>query len=551
MNTWAGAIEGWRYDPRALTPRRDRNYGEKSQRLIRYDTANAYYHNTIYDKLNAMAARLKEDERLYKFIRGIYNPVPLENGLYVSYTYKGTIDTQTLKGGSMPLRYENTRLEDPIRQVVKWSNLDQQLGTYVKDAALLGDAAWWICDEPDKRRVRLELIDPARIIEVQRDNVGNIKAAVIEYRKFEEPDAEHYQPSIAGGSSMLLKALQPYTYTMIVTQDSFKTFKNGKPYAYYNDEKGNPVPAWDNIYGFVPLKLAYFTMGQDGWGQNSFFGAPRRQIDEINDLTSIIDDSMRNTVVPLLQAKGISAPTATTPANQKISFSRDERTDIPIIYIPGADGELKAVTMPLDFASASAHRATLVAELDKSLPIMALSQIRSLGGRLSGTAIENMFGDSISAINNLRKNLDPGLVGALQMAISIGGIQGYDGFEAFNEYSYDNGDMEMTIADRAVIDDRMDKSEKVTNLIAAAALPSGTKKQILIEMDYSPDVVDEIIATDKEEADINARNAVRGAMSAIFPANLDNGANGGTSTPPKVGAGQEQPPKMIPANVGA
>lgn len=549
MNTWAGAIEGWRYDPRALTPRRDRNYGEKGQRLIRYDVANGYYYNTIYDKLDAMAARLKEDERLYKFIRGIYNPIKLENGLYVSYTYKGTIDTQTLKGGSMPLHYENTRLETPLKQIIKWSNLDQQLGTYVKDAALLGDAAWWICDEPDKRRTRLELIDPARVIEVQRDTVGNIKACVIEYRKFEEPDAVNYQPSIAGGSAMLLKALQPYTYTMIVTKDSFKTYKNGKPFAYYNDAKGNPVPAWDNVYGFVPLKMAYFTMGQDGWGQNSFFGAPRRQVDEINDLTSIINDSMRNTVVPLLQATGVSAPTATTPANQKISFGRDEKTDIPIIYIPDKDGKLQAVTMPLDFASASTHRSTLVAELKSVMPILALSQIRDIGGRLSGTAIENMFGDSISSINNLRKNLDPGLVSALQMAITIGGVQGYDGFEGFNEYSYDNGDMEMSIADRAVIDDRMDKAEKVTNLIAAAALPSGTKRQILVEMDYSPDVVNEILATDKEEADVNARNAIRGAMQGIFNSG-DPGGNGGTSTPPKIGAGDKKPLEL-PSKVGA
>jgi len=528
VNAIQGAVNGWNYDSKALTPRRDRNFGSQGQRIIRYNVANAYYYNTVYDRLDALAMRIKEDERLYKFIRGIYNPVKLENGLYVSYTYRGTIDTQTLKGGSMPLRYENTRLENPLKQLIKWSNLDQQLGTYVKDAALLGDAAWWICDEPDKMRVRLELIDPARIAECQRDSAGNVKSAVIEYRRFDNPDPKLYQPNIGGNSGFSLKAEQPYTFTMIATQDSFRTYKDGKPFAFYYDERGNPVAAWDNVYGFVPLKIAHFATGQDGWGQNSFFGAPRRQIDEINDQSSIINDSIRNVIVPILQAVGINAPSG---ANKDLEVQRDERTGVTIIYIPNENGELKPVTVPIDIAAASANRAVLVAELEKMMPIIALSRIRDIGGNLSGAAIENMFGDAIASVSNLRKQLDPCLIGALQMALSIGGIQGYNGFAGLGEYSYDNGDMEMSIAERDVIDNRLDKNQQLTNLISLADKPTGTKRKGLEILGISADEIDEIITVDKIESDEKARNAVRGAMQVIFPDKTNSAGNGGTSKP--------------------
>lgn len=504
-----GAITGWQTGgTMALVPRRDVPFGYVQDRMRRYDIAYSYYYNTIYDVLNQYSAALLLEEGLYKFIRGISNPVKLENDLIVSYTYKGSIDPQNLQGGSLPLVYENTALETPLKQLIKWSNLDQQLASYVRDAALYGDSAWWIIDDPVSQRVRLELVDPARIKLVERDEVGNIKSAVLEWECSEVPDIDRYQP---GAFGMQIQYSKTYTKTIKVTKERFQTFKDGQSFAYYANPAGQLVAEWDNPYGFVPLKTACYQMGKDGWGQNSFFGTPRRMIDELNDQLSIVSDSIRTVIAPIIAAKGVRK-------SSEITVQREDRDSMAIIYVPDVSAALEPVTVPVDISGAKNHYDTLMKELKKNMPILALQDIRDIGGNLSGVAIANMFGDAISIIENVRKNLNPPLVGALQMAITIGGMRGYDGFNGFHANSYDMGNMALSIKETSVIDDKLSRSEKVDKIISLAPLPSGSKRAAYIEMGgFTEQDIDEIITADQLEADEKARNAVRGAMDAIFP----------------------------------
>lgn len=507
MTTFEAALTAWNTYPNNLVPRRDVPYGEWALRIQRYKTAEGYYHNTIYDQLDAMAIELRLNEKLYKFIRGVFNPVQVFIFLIASYAYKGSIDTQTLKGGATPLIYENTALEDPVKQVIKWSNLDMHLSRYVRDAALLGDAAWWIVDDPQRQRVRMELLDPGRVKYRELDEVGNIKAAVIEWIEQEQPEVARYQPG-RFNTELTLKSTDTFLKTIIVDRDSFKTYKDGKPFAFYEDETGRKVVGWDNPYGFVPLKMVYFEEGKDKWGQNAFFGVARRQIDEINDATSLLSDSVRNVVTPILQAYGIR--------QSDKALTREDKDNVSILYMPNETAKLEPVTIPLDIAAASAHRASLIADLEKNLPVLALQRIREIGGALSGIAIQNMFGDATACIENTRKNLDPGIVSALQMAVTIGGIQGYEGFGAFNADSYDKGDMELSVGDRPVIEDRMTKAEKVDKLVTIAGLPAGSKRQALQEMDYSEGTIAEIVEADEAEKEKSVRDAMRGFSQGVF-----------------------------------
>ena len=511
MGAYFGARAGWSGGTIAgLTPQRDIPYGDYLQRRSRYMLAESYYYNTIYDNLNGFAPYLKSDERLYKFIRGIVNPVQQENDLIVSYTYKGTVDQDNPKKGALPLKYDD-RLEPAIKQVLKWSNLDQQLGTYVSNAALLGDAAWWVVDDPAKRRVRLELLDPARVKYVERDEVGNVKSAVIEYEKEEEPDVARYEPSKSG---MELRKAKTYLYTLKVDQNKFQTFKDGEPFAFYNDADGNPVSEWDNIYGFVPLKLAYYTEGKDGWGRNSFFGTPRRQIDELNDQASLINDSIRNVVVPMLVAKGVASAA-------EISSTVADKDALRILYLSNPEGSIEPLSIPLDIGGASGNRDALERQLKANMPILSLADIREIGGNLSGTAIENMFGDAISVIENVRKNLDPAAAAVLQMALTMGGIQGYDGFQGITADSYDNGDLEITVANRAVIDDRLSKQERIQVFRDIKDMPTTIQRLTLEELDFGKDDIDEMLTELAAEKQAN----IAAAQQQQPP------ANGATSDP--------------------
>lgn len=513
MNAWAGARAGWAGSiSNITTPHRGMNYGDWAARCQRYALADAYYFNEIYDSLNLFSLRLRTNERLYKFIRGIFNPVERQNNLIVSYSYRGTIDTTSFKTGALPLIFENKAMLVPLQQIAKWSNLGQQLNTFVKRAALYGDVAWWGVDEPDKRRVRLELLDPERIKYVERDSVGNVKSCVIEYEYDDQPEVDRYQPTAFSG--MRLSDTKTHVKTLIATQEKFSTFRDGEPFPFYQDADGNPMPEWDNIYGFVPLKLAYYAEGQDGWGRNSFFGTPRRQIDELNDQASIINDSVRNVVVPLLQAKGV------TKADE-IKVSREDKDSMAILYLTNPVGSIEPVTIPLDIAGATSNRNDLLAELKSNMPELKLSDARDIGRGLSGVALETMFGDGISRINFARGNLDPAVASALQMAITMGGIQGYDGFSGFTADSYDAGKMELRVADRSVLDDSLSREDRITNYPIVAALPPELQRDALQDMGKSDDDIKRIVA-DSEKQATQAAQQQQQAVTAQSMARLND-----------------------------
>lgn len=508
MNSWRGAQLGWSgaYDFRALTPHRDVSYGDFNARLARYCAAEAYYNNTVYDALDGSSSRLKQDERLYKFIRGIENPVKQENNLIVSYTFRGSVDTNSLTGGCMPLRFDNKALEEPIRKILKWSMWEQHIGELPQGAAMRGDTGIWTTVDRVSGRVRMEVVDPARIKLVERDHVGNVKSAVIEYSRDEQPDVERYVPGRFGSMQMI--KTKSYVYTLKVTGDGFQTFKDGKPFAFFADDNGDLVDAWPNIYGFVPLKLGYYALGQDGWGQNSFFGTVRRQIDEINDQVSIVNDSTRIVIAPIVTASNVSSA-------DEIHVVREDKDSMAIVYLSGDNSTLTPLTIPLDLAGAISNYTNLKNSLKKNMPILALQEVRDMGGNLSGVAIERSFGDAISQILQVRKNLNPIITGALQMAVTMGAIEGFEGFGAFTAESFDNGDMDLGIADYSVIDDTLSRSEKVDKLVSVADLPMGSKRKALIEIGYTDDDVAEIIEEDQAEKEESNRNAVRGFAQGL------------------------------------
>lgn len=529
MAALAGAITGarlgWNYiDMRSTVPRRDQNYGDWAARIGRYQWADLYINNLMYE-----ISSLKSDQRMYKWVRPVENPLRRENELISSYTFRGQIDTNDLTGGAIPLKFDNKAMEEPLKNILKWSNLPLQQNA--GDAAKYGDSGWWGIADPASGKVRLELVDPYRLKIVDRDEVGNVKAVVFEYECYENPDVDRYVP---GRTGMELKKSEKFIKTIIVTKEKYRTYKDGKKFAFYTNERGQLVDEWDNIFGFVPLKLGYFAPGKDGWGQNSFFGIVRRQIDELNNLRSITNDSIVKTVEPLLKAKGIAA-------GARIDVVREEKDSITIAYLPNEKADLESLTIPLDLAGAGANYQMLLASLERNMPILALQKIRDIGGNLSGVAIENMFGDAISIIGNTRKNLYPALTGALQMVVTMGAVMGIEGFGAFNIDSYDRGEMELSIAETPIIDDKLSRVEKIDKIVSVAPLPVGSKRKALIEIGYTKDDAETIIADDKAESEEKARQAIRAMADSAFGEDEDEDETVDTEDTAKEADTKEKP----------
>jgi hypothetical protein len=501
MNAGRAAVAA--FNERDTVPLEQFGWDTYRARLARYDLYAAYYNNIVYSNISAIADKLKLDHGLYKKTRGIYNPVYRQNQLLVSFIYGGSLDMEHLTGGAIPIVASNEYLLEAIRQIWKWSRWGEQKSLFVRWGALYGDMALKIVDDRLKEKVRLEVLHPGKIREADFDEVGNVTSVMIEYEREEQPDVVGMAPSRLGINPTPNKPPKCYTYGEKITKDKFYTYKNGDPFAYYTDANGKLVPEWDNEYGFVPLVIGNHAATGLRWGANSFFNTTRK-IDEINDAASLLNDQVRKIVIPLLYAKNVRQ------ANE-IKVAAEERDKYTIIYGP-ENSELNAVAAQIDLAGALKNLQEMGMELERDLPELALQRMREMGGNFTAPGVQATYSDAIGRIVEARGNYDHTLVRAMQMAASIGGYNGYEGFAGINLDSYDRGDLDMYIKDRPVIADSLSLSERLEALNGVAKLPAALQRLALREMDYSDEEIEDVVL----DTEAQVRNAARGLADSIF-----------------------------------
>lgn len=461
------------FNERALVASEDYDWDNVNARLFRYALAEAYYSNIVYRDIATFSGTLKAQHSLYRSIRGVYNPVYRLVEAYGAKVYGGTLDFEDLSAGAIPIRMATPELMDAIKQVWLWSNWQNDKTLYVRTGAKLGDSAIKIVDEPDKGRVRMEVLHPGKIKDITVDAVGNVKAATIEYRQY---DAEKDRW---------------FTYTEKITKTNpqtvhFATFRDGKPYAFNADTAGNPMPEWDVPYGFIPLVVVHHKNVGMQWGANAF-NAARDKIDEINDAASLLNDQTRKAVNVLWYFAGVAGAKELSVSTNTASDDKD-RDKMPAIYGP-ADSVPTPMIANVDIAAASEIIAQMLLELERDMPELALHRLRE-GGNLTAPGVRAAYDDAVSRFKEAQGVYDDGLIRAHKMAVTIGGFRGYDGFAGFGLDSYERGDLDHIIAERPVVGDDLSKSEKI-NALQAAQAPSWL---ILQELGYDDDTIKRVLA---------------------------------------------------------
>ena len=487
-NLWGRFMAGltaftYAFNERDLIPSERFEWNDYRARLLRYALAEAFYNNTVYRDIERFNVTIKHEYQLYKHIRGIYNPVYRQNELIKSKVAGGALDWEALEKGALVVVGADPALRTALIRALKWSNWGVNKGLYVQQCALLGDSILKVVDDRRRQKVRIEILHPAKLKEATFDDVGNIKRAVIEYqREWLNPDTQQ---------------LQDVLYTEILDQDETVTFKDGEEFAWAVDMGGIPTSRWANDYGFVPLVKAGFKDVGQLWDANAFH-AETAKIHEINDAASILNDAIRrqhNT--PMLLA-GVPKP-ATTPkipgtladrtSTNDASAARDNE---PYLY---ADKEASAhsLIIPIDISAGSANTDAMLKELERDMPELALHRLRESGGDKPGIAIRNMYSDATGRLTEAASNMDDGLIRALQMTVSIGGLRQYDDFAGFDLQSFERGDLDFYIRERAFFEDGFTKQERVTNLKSLPDKPEAARA-VLEEMEYPEDKIELIVA---------------------------------------------------------
>lgn len=467
-------------------------WDDYTSRASRYWYSESMYNNIQYRTIAKIAAKLRADYGLYTQIRPIYNPVKRLVDMYPSKCYPGSLDMESLATGAIPIKANtgndaaNEQLIEALKQLLKWSNFGKTKTLYVRTGAKLGDVFLKVVDDRQREKVRLEVVNPNKVKWCEFDPVGNITEAWIEYQR--EDEQEH-----------------KYIYGEYISKEAFATFKDGQPYAYYDNMLGEPVSEWPNEYGFVPLVHIPHTETDLTYGMTPFHSSMEK-IHGLNDAASIVNDAARLMVQQMLVFTGINKETAT---KENASAKRDE---IPTFYLPSKDASVTTISPSLNLQDALQNVAAILEEIERDLPELALHRLRDT--EMSGVAIRNAYGDAISKFTEANGQYDDGFERAAQMGISIGGHRGYKGFEPFNLDSYDRGDLEFSVKERDIVQDTLPKETKLNLTLQAADNPAG--RLVLSELEYSEEQIDEVMNAADTKAEMQARNEVNGFLQSML-----------------------------------
>lgn len=492
-------------------PTQEATFSDVESRLLRYRRYWDYYTNNLYNQLSSH----KGMRGLYRHIRPIYNPATRLVDFYVAKVYGGELDMEAGLTGAVPIVTDNKAVREAITQVWQWSNWQAKKQLFVRWGACLGDVALKVVDDVPREKVYLQVLHPRMINDAQFDWRGNITSAIIEYTDWE--------PSpIAQGQYV------EFTYTERITKDLFATFKNNQPWDYY----GNG-PSWPNPYGFVPLVLAVHKDCGLDWGLSAFH-ADDQKIDELNDQASIMNDRLRKANNPQWLMAGARGKSEIDLSTSDATTSEAARQTTNVLYGPENATATPLVT-DIGLAQSLENLRELLSELERDYPELALHRMRESGGAWSGRAISLVYQDASDRVTEARGNYDGALVRAQQMALSIGGMRRYDGFESFGLESYERGDEDHRIGSRSVLASGVDPQQ--IDLAVKVGVP-GRFLWDKLGLDFTQDQLDEMRKEEEEEPE-PAWNLPALAMAQAGQQQAQPGQPGQQPPP-----GQAQPPEQ-------
>lgn len=447
------------------------NFTAYDARLARYWHNRRYADNTIYHSVNSYADTYKFKESLYKGIRGLRNPIGRLVEIEAAKVLGGSIDYEAFETGAIMLHDADDSLKDAIRNIFLWSNMDQLKSLYVREGATMGDIALKVVDDVERGKVRLEVLDPRKVYDIQFDEVGNVKFIDIRYDKMNEETGKWYE------------------YREVIDKERFELF-----------DGNDTTDEWDNPYGFVPVQWVEHMATGLGFGVTSWHKT-RHKIDNLNDLATLIHDNVRKVVNTKYGLSGAELPKTSAGAPGTITVTDDNRDKSPIVEL-GKDGVLSPIAFPLDIEGALSALISQHKEVENDLPQLALQNMRDSGMEISGVSAKILYGDALDIIDGLQGTYLGGLKQAIQMAISVGAFRRYDGFKGYNLDSYHSGALDFNIKPRELYADTLTKRERLE--LTKSALESTAPELMLSKLDYDEDEIEDALSVSQTESELKA-----------------------------------------------
>lgn len=424
-------------------------------RRIRYDILWAFYENSLYDSIHSWSTTYKSNHDLYRHIRSIYNPTSTIVDFWKSHLW-GTLDI--LSG--------NDQLKEDIQQVWNWSNWSLQSTTCAMQGALFGDSFIKVVDDQKRSKVYFEVVHAGNIVEITKDAMGNIKGyTLIEQRiDYDTNRPAEYKEQVTNIEGLV----------------TFETFKDNRPHSW------NSVSEYiEQPYDFVPLVHIQHSNAGLPFGLSEIHTA-RSKIHEVDDLASIVSDYIRKQSNPVKILTGVKLP----PNIEASTKKRDEQK-----YLTGTgNANYTPLVTDLDLSGSVSYIRSILDQLENEYPELQLSK-NSLasGSEKSGKSINELRKPIITKVTQARRSYDDSLIRANQMALTIGGLNGYFNY---GSDSFDKGMLDHKIADRDVFDkdelEHVELTTAKTNVLVSLVNSGASLKTAAIIAGFTPQEAEQL-----------------------------------------------------------
>jgi hypothetical protein len=511
-------------------------WGSFQARQNRYAFFWAVHENNVYRKVHLYAEGLRDDFDLYPAIRSIFGPGYRSGEFWAEHLMGGRLDPKAGDGSivptAIPIKISDEAgkqssagpgggaqsgepepdraswLRPAIARLWQDSNWQATKDIWTRFGAVLGDVALVAHDDARRRKVYLRVVHPRTIQNLQKDPQGNVKGYTLAYMRDD--------PSDINPLGATRQCLYQEVADRVGGSLRYRTFKDGEPwdwedYPDEDDRPSDPVVEWTEPYDFVPM---VFTQHRDmglGWGWSEL-QADLSKLLELDDVAAKTSDYVRKVVDAPWLITGAAADQVTV----KYVLGDDEDADTefgrsrtPMVFCVNPQAKAQALIAPLSISEASGYVMRILAELERDHPELS-GDVATSSGDASGRALRVAREKLEASVVARRAAYDDGLIRIIQMALTIGRIKNYPGYEDIPERAYQASLLAFTVGERPVFNlnvmDRIEEQQAKANVDAARASTLSTLRQSGVALSsamrlagYSEVEIDDAVKESKAE----------------------------------------------------
>jgi len=410
-----------------------------------YEMLEEYYlNNGLYD---LVSQALFDNAIWTPGMKPLRNPAHRAVEFYVSKLWPGPLE----RALPIVIPKSNTKIKDPILKIWEWSNWGAQKQVAARWVSNFGDLFVKVAQKKEGEvvtRVYLDPIKPKYVTVLETDERG-----FITFIRMDVPDAE-----------------ETHTEVWSKSAGNYRVWKHNRTLETPLEQLGAPKEqkTFEQLgFDFIPIVHGKFQDIGETRGIGCFVHVLDK-IDEANRMATRLHQILYryNKPTNAITANAMDAsgkplpPPKITGRDGSDSSGKLKLGDDDLFELPGM-AKLEQMVPNIQYNAALDILKAQMQEISTDLPEILYYELKEKG-EFSGRALQTMLGPAIDKVIEARGNAETALVRADQMALTIAGIHGLEGFKDLG--NFDKGDLAHSFADREVI--KLDKKERAENVKA-------------------------------------------------------------------------------------